>query len=847
MDATDDPELPLPETGEIPTPDEPVWREFAAAPLVPVALMVTIGLLLDRYGELSLAVELTLGGFALVGGWVARCTSDTAVWPFVGLGLISLAAAHHHTFRNTIPADDILHQIGPEPHLIRLRGIVLEEPVTRKAESTAFGAVDRDVTRLRVSAVFHPDNHWQPASGQVSLSVEREDGGPVGVVAGGIHAGDAVEVVGIVVRIRPPANPGERDLTRQAQDQRIRANVRVSDTTTAITRLEASADWPLALLARVRGWATNTLNAALPPREAVVARALLLGDTAAMSRAEWDGYIRTGVVHALAISGQHLVVLAGFVWIAFRVVGVRRTQGAWVVLVLILGYTVLTGMRPSGVRAAVMVTVVCGGLILRRPVFAANAFALAWIIVAAFNPTDPFTLGCQLSFLSVFVLVWLIGRWFRPGRRSPFDELVDETRPLLVKVARDLIRMIGMMYLITLILTLAHTPLLATDHHLVSPVGVLIGPPVIVLTSVALLSGFLMLLTAPIGLLVPLFGVVTESALALTGHLVRWAEAIPGGAIDTVGPPGWWLFGFYGGVATVILGERRYRLRLLAALAGWLLIGIAQPGNPPKPGEVRITFLAVGKGGCTVIETADGRCLLYDAGSTTGTAVVRGVIAPYLWYRGITRIDELFLSHADADHFNGLGELLRRFRVKQVTMTPSFADKPTAEVASALLALRETGTPFRVAVAGDRIRAGEVILEVLHPPSRGPSGSENERSLVMLLRHGANTVLLTGDLEKAGTTRLLGIPPQRVDVLMAPHHGSRAALPPGLLNWSEPKLILVSRGRPLNNSIHRQNVGPDATLWDTWSSGAITLRSSTDGLIAEAFRRGEVLVVKRRE
>ena len=73
--------------------------------------------------------------------------------------------------------------------------------------------------------------------------------------------------------------------------------------------------------------------------------------------------------------------------------------------------------------------------------------------------------------------------------------------------------------------------------------------------------------------------------------------------------------------------------------------------------------LPVGHGGCTVLETPDGRTLLYDAGALAGPEVTRRQIAPFLWSRGIRRIDEVILSHADLDHFNGLPSLLDRFAI----------------------------------------------------------------------------------------------------------------------------------------------------------------------------------------
>src|SRR5207302_1504600 len=121
--------------------------------------------------------------------------------------------------------------------------------------------------------------------------------------------------------------------------------------------------------------------------------------------------------------------------------------------------------------------------------------------------------------------------------------------------------------------------------------------------------------------------------------------------------------------------------------------------------EMRVAFLSVGHGGCVVIETPDGRVLLYDTGTASGPDVVRRVIAPYLWSRGISRIDELFLSHADLDHFNGVPELLKRFAVGQATLTPSFAEKLTPGVNVALDALDRHRVPRRIAKAGDRFTA----------------------------------------------------------------------------------------------------------------------------------------------
>jgi competence protein ComEC len=829
-------------------PPEPPWREFARAPLVPVAVAATVGLVADRYLSLSLDAGYAVAVAGLA-GWLAGRGRNPAFAAVCLWGLFAgLAAAHHHTHRHTFAADDVGEFARTERAVAKVRGVIEEPPAVRRADRTdGFGParrVDRAATVLAVTGI--DDGGWRPASGRLRLSVERVVGERDAGFLDAVGVGDEVEVVGQLARPATPSNPGEWDYAGTLLDRRIRAELRVTKAADAVARLDAGGRWSAAGgLAVVRGRLTRLLDEAFPPREAALARALLLGDGTAMDRDEWDAFARTGVIHVLAISGQHLVVLAGFVWVTLRVLGVRRRHGAWLVLAVVGGYAVLTGLRPSALRATVMVAVVCGGLLLRRPVSAANAFALAWLAVLALDPTDPFTAGCQLSFLSVFVLVWGVGPVLVSAPPTPLERLIDESRSAWVRGLRWAGRATVAAYAVTLALTAANAPLVVARQNVVPPVGVIVGPPLVLLTAVALLAGFLLLLAGPVfSPAVPPLAAVTGWCLAACDRIVGWADAVPGGAVYVPDVPGWWVAGFYVLlVAPVLLGGRTGR-RLLVALVGWACVGLV--GLPRGPAdELRVTALAVGHGGCTVIESPDGRVLVYDAGTMAGPDAVRRVVAPFLWSRGISRVDELLLSHADLDHFNGVAELLKRFPVGRTTLTPSFALKPTAEVAEVLLALRRHGVPTRTAAAGDRFAAGPVELEVLHPPAEPFAGTENERSLVLRLTHRGHALLLTGDLEKAGTRRLLALPPQQCDVLFAPHHGSRAALPPDLAAWASPRLVVASRGGRFGNSVADGDAGPGVPVWDTFTGGAVTLRSNPTGLTAEAFRSGERRVVAR--
>jgi competence protein ComEC len=834
-------------------PAEPAWKEFARAPLVPVALAASVGLILDRYAAPRLAGELLVCGLAIAAWLVVsrlRPRESAAVWLWLAAG--ALAAAHHHMHRNAFADDDIGRFTTDRFTVVRLRGTLDEEPARfRPPKLDPLRTVQKTettVTVLAVTAVETPSG-WQPASGRARLTVEgRLDD---------LHHGDLLEVGGRLFAPLPPSNPGEMDYRAHLLDRRITAEVRTKRSGEGITRLEEG--WRASLwgwLAAGRGWGSRTLQGVLPVDEAGLAAALLLGDAAALDRDEWEAFVRTGVVHVLAISGQHLVVLAAFVWLLLRTSGTRRRHGAWIVMAVMIGYALLTGAKPSAVRAAVMVSVFCCGIVLRRPVLPANAFALAWLIVVFINPTDPFTAGCQLSFLSVFVLVWGAGKWLAPRPLSPLEELVEASRTFWEKFARQAFRFLWVSFAISLILGIANAPLILARQNIVSPAGVVLGPPLILLTSIALIAGFLLLLLAPLGSWAAWpFALVVHASLAGCEWIVRTAEKVPGGWIYAPGPALGWLIGFYALAAAIVLLSGRWRRRCLAALALWVVFGLLLGIERRDNDELRLAFLSVGHGGCIVIETPDGRVLLYDAGAASGPDLVRRVVAPYLWSRGIARIDELFVSHADLDHFNGINELLKRFPVGQVTLTPSFAVKPSPGVEATLAALDRRGVKRRIGKAGDRFAASEVSIDVLHPPERGPAGNENARSLVLLIRHADRMILLTGDLEGRGQDEALKQAISPVDVMLAPHHGAVGAnarkeadgrFSPGpMAAWARPRLVISCQEPRETAHLQAAYGAGGATVWDTATCGAVIVRSHATGLVAEAYRTGEVRVIRK--
>ncbi len=838
-----------------------MWR----APLVGAALALTAGIVLDRYLAIPLLFSLLAVGLGLLAWWITRRAARPGL-PLVYLTLsgIALGAAYHHAHEESYPADDIGQFVTAEPRPARLRGVIEEEPIIAyqppASPLQSMAQTDPTLAVVRVTQLRQSED-WVSASGRARLAVTGH--------LEGLHVGDEVEIVGRLMAPHGPVNPGERDYAGFLQDDRIRAQIQVQKTPEGVTRLAEG--WRGSFygqLAVLRGWGQRVLREALPRELSGLAMALLLGEGSTMTREDWQKHIRTGVIHVLAISGQHLVVLAFFLGWTLRLLAVRRRWGGILVALFLLGYALLVGGRPPVLRSAVMVCAASIGFLVRRPVFPVNSFALAWLLVALLNPADLFSVGCQLSFLAVAILYWGPGSWLAsekypllwgfvlaqwateprpPPQRDPLDRLVEETRPAWQKRLRRIGRYVMANYLLCLLIWLAVAPLVAARYHLVSPLAIVIGPPLTLLTSLALITGFLMLLVAAVcPLLIPLFAWPTQWILAVCDGLVHVADLLPCGHWYVGDLPEWWLWIFYAALLALLTQKPVQRHRRWVVLAGvaWCCVGLLSGSVRPATNELRCTFLAVGHGGCTVLETPDGRTLLYDAGAITGPEVTRLKIAPFLWHRGIRRIDEVFLSHADLDHFNGLPALLERFVVGQVSCTPTFRDKATPAVKETLKALDRYGIPVRTVSAGDRLSAGDMAIEVLHPPAQGPDGNENARSLVLLMRHAGHTLLLTGDLEGLGLARVLALPLPPIDVLMAPHHGSRVVNTPELATWARPKVVVSCEGPPRGGTRATEPyTGLGTQFLGTWPHGAITIHSQPSSLVIETFHTGQRFVV----
>ncbi len=687
-------------------------------------------------------------------------------------------------------------------------------------------------TRLEVDVLaIRNGARWQPASGRVSLLV---NGNVVDV-----HAGDTLRAFAQWAKIRAPANPGEFDFASQAHGARRMVSLNCEFPECVTTLAGGWRLFPAAVIDSLRTHGDALLWRNLGPSRSTLGAAMFLGARDELDPDLRQAFVETGTIHLLVVSGLNVGILAGCLFLVMRVGLVPRGWALGIVVVACVLYAATTDGEPPVVRATVMVLVACLAMVLSRRPLGFNTLAAAGLVVLALNPAELFQAGTQLSFLAVGVLVYLADT--RRGRRQldPLDALVLRTRPWPERLARRVARSVWQATLATTLIWLVVCPLVMARFHLVSPVAVLLGPVLAVPVTLAMACGFGIFL---FGWLVPplgaLLGVLCDANLSFMQTCVETARAWPASHFWVVGPADWWLAGFYLtlGCVALVPSWRPSRRWVLGGVAGWAAIGFSFSfANGRDSDRLDCTFLSVGHGTAVVIELPGGQTLLYDAGRLGSPAAAGRIISSFLWSRGITHLDAIVISHADADHYNAVPAVLEQISVGVIYVSPvMFENRGSRAVQALRAAIDESGVPLVEVWSGDRLRTGdEVKIEVLHPPRRGVLGSDNANSIVLAIEYQGRRVLLTGDLESPGLEDVLAERPYDCDVTMAPHHGSASSDPPGFLAWSKPEWTVVSGG-------HSDRLPAIRTAFAEPGGGV--LHTAEDGAVCVSIVGGEVSV-----
>lgn len=528
-----------------------------------------------------------------------------------------------------------------------------------------------------------------------------------------------------------------------------------------------------------------------------VIQGLAIGDTHAMTPEQWRVFAATGTTHLMAISGLHISMIAALAaWAGGAIVRVRSAQArGWSAMhgqviaggAAALIYSMLAGLSIPTQRTLIMLCIYFAARWLRSNICVAHALGLSLIGVLIVDPFAPLNIGAWLSFGAVAVILLTVsGRLARDGAIRSFSR-------------------------VQLALTIGLTPLLLGAFgslSLISPLANAIAVPLFTLLIVPLI-----LLGAVAAALSTTIGAWVLSApdalLSIAWPALEWFARQPFALVHFPAPT----FPTFAGLAIgtlLLVAPGIWPMRVVGVLLSAPFI-LDRPA-PPAVGDFTLAVLDVGQGLASVVRT-HSHVLVYDAGPSfqTGRDTGELVLAPYLRARGVRAIDLLMISHGHQDHEGGARSVTAELPVRTTRRGPSVE-----------------ALQGEVCARGQRWIWDDVTFTVLHP-TKADAAADNDSSCVLEIRGRGGSALLTGDIEADAEAELVrgGLSP--VDVVVAPHHGSRTSSTVMFVSELQPRLAVFSAGYR-----NRWNF-PRADVVERWrTAGAQTLTTAQSGAVEVA-------------
>lgn len=704
--------------------------------------------------------------------------------------LCALVFFEIHTVRHYgSEARQLARLLEEGPRVVRGTGLVWSDPVKPATAS-------RTVTarfRVKVENLTLGDVAW-PAPLVVNVSW-----------AGPFPAyGDRISFVGSAANLEPPRNPGQFDFAHYQSRQGVYSEIRTRFANDCRVESHGHGNPAQAFAFRTSRWIQQQLRLDLegsPEISDLIASMVLglRGETPEDMKALFQ---RTGTMHLFAVSGLNVAMLAAIVIGLLRPFAVRRGVAVFVVVPILIGYALVTGLTPSCVRATIMASLVLLGHVFDRRALPLNSLGAAAFFILAWDTEQLFSPGFQFSFVLVITIVWLavkIQRRIEP-LGAPDAFLPKE---LWSWAQRARMRCVGHFAVIMGVTVSAWVGSLAFTvgyFHLFSPSALIANLAAVPLAFVVLLLGLASVIFAPFW----------KTGVILCNN-ANWFCA-------------------------------KLLLKVLKAFA--LLPGsyvyVETPTLAPTP-LCEFTVFDLGEGGATHLR-AGGSDWLLDSGASGD---YDRIVLPYLRSRGVNQLDGLLLTHGDIRHIGGAFTAIHDFRPEALVDSTLRDRSPTRRKLHTDLVPMQRGKGLYV--RGDIIAIGDTArLRVLFPPAGLRRTVADDMTLVLQLEAGGKRVLFMSDSGLPTEQWLLENEPDlRSDLVVKGQHSKDFSGTVNFLTRVAPQAVICTG----------LGFGEPSAKLDSWEkatrergievfrqdrAGAVQVEIRPDGLEARGFVNGQI-------
>lgn len=519
---------------------------------------------------------------------------------------------------------------------------------------------------------------------------------------------------------------------------------------------------------------------AMPKKDAGVLSAMTLGDKSLMDSGRKSLYQNAGISHFYSISGLHISMLGMTVYHLIRKgIGSYFLSGI-IGAAFILGYGNLIGFGISASRAIGMFLILLYARYRGRSYDRMTAVALMAAILAGQNPGILHHAGYLLSFGAVCGVIF--AEELSLGHSYVHREDVQKKNERIQNMKKT--------FLVSICIQLVTIPIMCRFFYEISTYAIWMN--MLILPCMGILLGF-GIAGGIIGCVVPFAGKILlypcYMILLLYDMICEGFAKLPQSSLITGKLSAEMLLLWYGLLMVFFIIRKKKKAPILFFL---LPFGLLFFGS--KQNRFEIDILDVGQGDGIYISTGDHTSVFIDGGSTDVSKAGTYRILPFLKCRGIRKIDYWFVSHCDADHINGLCEIIEtNYEIGYLVVS---AYMPEDDAWTELKNLAEgKGIGILKMKAKDAVKGEHDAWKItcLAPKQQSQGADRNENSMALLLQHPDCVGFFGGDMgekEEQKLVREIELP--KTDVYKASHHGSDASNGREILNVLQPEIAVIS-------------------------------------------------------
>ena len=602
---------------------------------------------------------------------------------------------------------------------------------------------------------------------------------------------------------------------------------------------------------------------------------ILIGDREKISDITEDNFKKSNLTHMLAVSGSHITYI--IVALTTILSKTNRKFSLIITILFLLFFTVLTGFTASVLRASIMGIITLLASILHRKSDTINNLGISSIIILIYNPYLLVDAGFLLSYAGTIGIIL-----FSKKISNGISIIVNKINPNLFNIEQNnnskilfvksiiekIILYVNSSLSVTLSANIVIIPVMAYMFSTISFTfwisNILAGPVMEVVTIFGFIVYFISIIFP---ILAQFLGIALNLLLTVLLKIAEISSKIPGASIY-IKTPSIYMCVIYYLIIYILFNmqaikqiirkkaifrlyaikakKQREKILVIAILFTILVNSIIYVTDK----NIKIYFVDVGQGDCTLIQTSGRKNVLIDGGGSEFGSfdVGKSTLLPYLLDRGITKIDYMMISHFDSDHIGGLFYIMENLRVDNIIISKQGESsenlKKFIEILQSNIRGSKNKTNVILVKKGDNIKIdNSSYFEILFPEEELINDNIlNNNSIVAKFVSNNFKMLFTGDIEEIAENRLCELYKStnklQADIIKVAHHGSKTSSILNFLELVKPKIALIGVGE--NNNFGHPN---DAVLKRIKDLGAHIYRTDQMGEISIVIgNRGNVKI-----